>query len=120
MSNCVSDHKNMAFVGRGQEVFSFDLRKESVLIEDLFSKTQKPHEDEINHLAFSNKYNILSAADDAGDVYVYSSPELKLEKKLEQQHLNICYASDFIEPSKAKGPVIVSSGFDCRINIWNV
>lgn len=35
LTNCESDQKLLLFVGAGQHVYSFDLRKEGIFLEDI-------------------------------------------------------------------------------------
>ena len=40
LTNCESDKKFLLFVGAGQHVYSFDVRKESVFIEDIVKRSE--------------------------------------------------------------------------------
>jgi hypothetical protein len=45
LTNCDSDRKNQLFVGSGEFVFSFDIRKEGIFVEEINKKNEEAHFD---------------------------------------------------------------------------
>ena len=128
---CISTHHRISYIGVGNQVLGYDLRKASSPIvkavdDDLTEIIDT--EEEISQISFATRGSTsMAVADDGGKVFVTNplSPPLPKKKKKRRrwvlQHDEDCLAmvtSCVFRPRG--GDVLASGGTDCMVRLWDV
>eukprot|EP00027_Filamoeba_sp_ATCC50430_P004777 CAMPEP_0168560754 /NCGR_PEP_ID=MMETSP0413-20121227/11230_1 /TAXON_ID=136452 /ORGANISM="Filamoeba nolandi, Strain NC-AS-23-1" /LENGTH=345 /DNA_ID=CAMNT_0008592079 /DNA_START=60 /DNA_END=1097 /DNA_ORIENTATION=- len=113
---------NSLFAASGNSLFSFDLRKPSVILSE-FEKVSF-NSDEINQM--SVRSNFIALCDDAGEIKVLkleqqspanqSEPKIELFRTLRKQHSNICTSVRF---HPTRDGEVISGGLDGKVIVWD-
>jgi WD40 repeat protein len=104
-------------VGSGEFVYSFDIRKENIFVEEVNKKNEDAHFDELSVIKVDPNQCIVAAGDDEGDARLYNY-DLECVELLDQGHLNIVNTIEFIKTEKEN--LCLTAGYDSKIVYWDV
>jgi WD40 repeat protein len=117
--------QNMLYACAGRSVFTFDLRRDGVIVREARSSLTVGEEDnEINCLAVHHKEDVLAVGTDEGSVAIIplnkdrvpQPTETMRVRTLSRYHSNLVSSISF-KPSSARE--LISGGFDCNLYAWD-
>lgn len=86
-------------------------------MEEIISKSEEPHYDDISFIRLDTSTNVLGVSDDEGDVRLYNL-DLQCSELLDQGHSNIVNSLEFAHTEQ--GYCCITGGFDCKLIQWRV
>ncbi|KAF9582075.1 WD repeat-containing protein 53, partial [Lunasporangiospora selenospora] len=106
------------YVASGTNVYSYDLRMESLLINiSQASNVYGGASDDIDQIHVNYRASYLVACDDAGDVRTLDLKTGKWMRATDRRHDNIAMTAQFIP---AKDLQVISGGMDKRVITWDL
>ncbi|KAF9921741.1 WD repeat-containing protein 53 [Linnemannia zychae] len=106
------------YVGSGTNIYTFDLRMESLILNMATQSTRVygGAEDEINQIQVNHRATCLLACDDAGDLRVLDLKTHQWMRKIQRIHENIAMSVQFIPKKDLQA---LSGGMDKLVVAWD-
>lgn len=109
---------NILYAASSNSLFSFDLRKDGIILKSPVSVTTDSAIDEINTIAVNLGGNFIAVGDDSGVATILETNNLKAYKpKRLNGHSSLVNAIAF---NPANSSSFVSGGFDCLLSTWDL
>jgi len=105
--------------GAGSNILAFDMKTDKILVEES-TLHKNCTRDEINCVAISPDGKYTASCDDSHDIQVYNTETLETHASFQDNHTNIPFTLDFMNPGDKPVPYCLSSGFDCMLYFWDL